>query len=190
MTRLTDISVQLHQDTQRAILVSDDGDLSLQRVLPHFLQKVPSRPAEGCWPWAGAMTRNGYGTFWVGAQCWRAHRYAFSVYRGPIPDGLVIDHLCRNRRCVNPEHLEAVTQSTNLARGDGLVSAQNARTHCPRGHALVPGNLDLTQVKAGKRSCKRCKADAQRARYHRTKPGSDVIEVTLPEWLATERRLV
>lgn len=99
-----------------------------------FWAKV--RAAEsGCWEWVGA-TSDGYGHFqWQGRNV-RAHRYLWERVRGPIPTGLVIDHLCRNRRCVNPNHLEVVTFRENILRGVG-AGAQAARiTHCAAGHAL------------------------------------------------------
>lgn len=95
-----------------------------------------------CWRWIGAVKSNGYGNFWDG-RYWNAHRWAYEALVGPIPAGLTIDHLCRNRQCVNPDHLEPVTMAVNLERGTSraAVSAYHAaRTHCKRGHAKTPEN--------------------------------------------------
>lgn len=87
----------------------------------------------GCWVWQRALS-DGYGTITRKNRAYGVHRIYFEKKYGPIPSGLTIDHLCRNRACVNPEHLEAVTMRENILRGAG-VSAVNARkTSCPRGH--------------------------------------------------------
>src|SRR5688500_12459342 len=100
---------------------------------------------EACWLWQGPINRKGYGTFQIKTPLgnWQpeyAHRVAYGLYKGPIPFGLSIDHLCSNRSCVNPEHLEAVTQQVNLLRGKTLQARNLAKTHCPKGHPYDEAN--------------------------------------------------
>lgn len=76
-----------------------------------------AKSSDGCWEWMGARGGKGYGTFWVGSGKFaNAHRWAYSHFVGPIADGLQLDHLCRNRACVRPDHLEPVTASVNVLR--------------------------------------------------------------------------
>src|SRR5437870_10150468 len=95
-----------------------------------------------CWEWKGAKTSDGYGSFGYQGKTVGAHRWAYERYVRPIPPGMDLDHLCRNRACVNYlAHLEVVTRHENILRGSG-TSAQNARkTHCPSGHPLTGSNL-------------------------------------------------
>ena len=82
----------------------------------------------GCWLWLGATTDNGYGSFWADGRSHRAHRFAYAQFVGPIPSGLTLDHLCRNRICVNPKHLEPVTDRENIlrCRADRIQRQENA----------------------------------------------------------------
>jgi len=115
-------------------------------------------PETGCHIWMGSLTAAGYGKFSVRHQTHRgAHVVAWELKYGPVPEGLELDHLCRNRRCANPAHLEPVTHRVNCLRGLG-VSAKNIRkTHCPRGHDLVS-----KPSRPGARYCPICDAVSKR----------------------------
>ncbi|PSJ29819.1 HNH endonuclease [Streptosporangium nondiastaticum] len=129
-----------------------------------FLDKV-TRTA-GCWTWTGSVKPNGYGQFRVGKRVRTAHRVAYELAHGEIPDGLVIDHLCRRRDCVRPDHLEAVTQRINVRRGISSAAHRARQTHCCRGHAFDAANTYVAPN--GTRKCRRCRATAQdRARRRR-----------------------
>lgn len=107
-----------------------------------------------CWLWGGGTYKDGYGYFKVDQRMEMAHRWSYKYAVGDIPDGLELDHLCRIRNCVRPGHLEAVTQTVNILRGEG-AAAQNARkTKCLFGH---PFNKDNTyMLSSGRRRCKMC----------------------------------
>src|SRR5690242_3990108 len=89
-----------------------------------------------CWLWTASVDHDGYGRFVVDGKTCKAHRIAYTLSIGPIPDGLTIDHLCRNKRCVNPAHLEAVSQKENNHRGTSPSALNIQKTHCIRGHAF------------------------------------------------------
>jgi hypothetical protein len=94
--------------------------------------------ASGCWEWQAFVSSDGYGRFNVQrGEPSSAHRYSYARFKGCIPDGCEIDHLCRNRRCVNPEHLEAVSKKTNILRGEGPTAINARKLTCKYGHTLV-----------------------------------------------------
>lgn len=115
---------------------------------------------DGCWNWQRYVTAYGYGLTTIHARGRRvsvhAHRVSYQAFVGPIPDGLQLDHLCRNRRCVNPAHLEPVTCQVNLLRGETRAAANAAKTRCPQGHEYTPENL---RPKRYGRSCRQCHID-------------------------------
>jgi hypothetical protein len=116
----------------------------------------------GCWWWRGALFPNGYGSFKEFPRpgiCHLPHRFAYERLVGPIPEGLDLDHLCRNRTCVNPAHLEPVTRRENLLRGDTIPARKNAQTHCIHGHPFDKANTYIAPN--GTRHCRTCSHDRQ-----------------------------
>lgn len=108
----------------------------------------------GCWIWQGKPDAHGYGNMeW---RCLRdkAHRWAYRAFMGPIPADLELDHLCRIKTCVNPEHLEAVTHRENILRGTSPSAINAKKTRCKHGHDLAPGNTRVTSL--GQRRCLKC----------------------------------
>ena len=97
-------------------------------------------PNTGCWLWTRAGGE-GYGRISSKGKLWLAHRLAYELLRGPIPPGLEIDHLCRTRSCVNPEHMDIVTKGENVLRGRGITARNVHKTHCPEGHELEAPKL-------------------------------------------------
>jgi len=129
-----------------------------QRVVDRIMARIVRTP-DGCWNWPGAKRAGGYGH--VG---WHdetktprnesTHRALYKHFNGEVPEGFDLDHLCRNRSCCNPEHLEAVTRRENLLRGKTTPARRAAVTHCPSGHGYTPENTRVD--KKGRRICKEC----------------------------------
>jgi len=117
-----------------------------------FTSLVFSHPGQNrCWGWKGRYNRNGYGVF---RRNILAHRYAYILWRGEIPSGLTLDHLCRNRGCVNPDHLEVVTQVENVMRGISPAAFNAKKTHCKRDHLFDEKNTYF--FANGWRACRTC----------------------------------
>jgi hypothetical protein len=146
----------------------------LEKIKARFWSRVdksgPICPRLGtrCWLWTRGKVPSGYGQFWDGGRNVPAHCFAWRLLRGTVPDDLELDHLCRNRACVNPDHLEPVTGRVNTLRGESFA-AQNARkTHCIRGHELCAANIRWERCRGGlARKCLVCQR--QRDREYRAR---------------------
>lgn len=132
-----------------------------------------------CWEWTGKLNPSGYGQVIIHPargvrETWLTHRLAYTLEHGPIPDGLTVDHLCRNRVCANPSHMELVTQRENNLRSTS-PSAKNARkTHCKRGHEFTPENTYLwTGPRGQQRQCREC-ISARTARSYASADEADL----------------
>lgn len=130
-----------------------------------FWGRVHIQP--GCWRWRAAKDTSGYGRFLVNGKAVAAHRHAYEMMVGPIPEGLQLDHLCRNRWCCNPSHLEPVTKRENILRGVGASAKAARATHCPSGHPLSGDNLYINYK--GARCCRACMRATAHRRYIKKK---------------------
>lgn len=157
---------------------------------------VPAeRPDLGpCWVWIAGKTGSGYGAFGIGhAEIDLAHRWCYRLLVGPIPDGLELDHLCRNRACVRPDHLEPVTHGSNMRRSPIVPSTINAgKAFCDQGHEFTPENTRITT--AGTRECKECRREITRRYRARLRAGqpprlTPAEEAGLREWIASGRAI-
>jgi hypothetical protein len=124
-----------------------------------FWAKVDRQGADGCWLWKGYRGRDGYGRININGTQVVAHRWAYEDAIVPIPAGLQIDHLCRVRACVNPGHLEPVTQRENILRGVGYFAINAQKTHCKHGHEFTESNTYTWHEEGGgaHRACVQCR---------------------------------
>lgn len=124
-----------------------------------YLGKFVRRTLNGCWEWQGSLDHAGYGQWSRGGS---AHRRMYEFIRGAIPEGLTLDHLCRNRKCVKPSHLEAVTLGENTRRSPFTLNSINrSKTHCPHGHEYSQKNTYYRPNGKG-RKCRVCNANRER----------------------------
>lgn len=128
--------------------------------------RISPEPMTGCWLWTGHITRLGYGQLKIKGKSWKAHRLVYTRERGQIPLGMELDHLCRQRDCVNPDHLEPVTHRENILRGEGVAARCASRTHCVHGHPLSGENLMICD-NGHRRRCKACTKLIEAARQPR-----------------------
>jgi len=118
----------------------------------------------GCWIWTAGKLASGYGSFRTNNKAVVAHRYSYEQLVGPVAPGLQIDHICRNRTCVNPDHLEPVSQRTNLLRGISPPAVNARKSRCPKGHEFTSENT--YRYPNGHRKCKQCR-DSYKREYDR-----------------------
>lgn len=129
------------------------------RAEARFWSKVTFGVQGGCWLWSAARSDRGYGCIRVNRKLIYAHRFAYELLVGEVPEGMQLDHLCRVRHCVNPAHLEVVTQRENIRRGNGLSAQRARRTHCPQGHPYDEANTYVRPDGRG-RGCQACRRAA------------------------------
>lgn len=141
---------------------------NLRRPLAERLWEKALADGSGCWIWQGSG-RKGYGRISAGRRgdgMLSAHRVAYEIVKGPIPEGLEPDHLCRNRACINPAHLEVMTHRENVLRGEGPTAGYARQTHCKRGHEFTAEN---TSHENGSRICRPCRRARESRRDKRRK---------------------
>lgn len=131
----------------------------IEPIKDRMLRQIVKR--DGHWIWTGPIRgKQGYGAITIKRKSFCAHRVMYETFIGPIPDGLQIDHICRVRNCVNPEHLEPVTCRENILRGEGVCAKNAKKTHCPKGHLYSETNTLYTRE--GGRQCRTCNVERTR----------------------------
>ena len=142
-------------------------------IVSRILQKVEK--TETCWVWNGSKNKgkNSYGYIWFNRKNTLVHRIMYQIHKGDIPDGKEIDHLCRNKGCVNPDHLEAVSHRENMLRANVGWKCRE-KTHCPKGHEYTPENTRITH---GSRSCKACESPYNKRRWAQSKANAAIAKV-------------
>lgn len=144
-----------HEVLRRNLLKGDTRSCGCKKrvdAIANFWTKV--RKSDGCWEWTGYIASHGYGLISVSSKRTYAHRFSWELTNGAIPIGLVIDHLCMNRSCVRPDHLEVVTNHENWRRGFSVPAMRSRQQACSNDHALIGDNL--VTLKRGGRDCRTC----------------------------------
>jgi hypothetical protein len=142
----------------------------IQKDVERFARYSMPEPMSGCWLWSAHADAKGYGYMRigntkVGRGIVSTHRFSYTLHKGAIPDGLVIDHLCRNPNCCNPDHLEPVTSVENVMRGEGFAARKARQTVCHKGHEFTHENTYVNR--RGHRVCRACMREHERVRYAR-----------------------
>lgn len=140
-----------------------------RRILSRF------RRGDGCWEWDHISPgTGGYGVVRYNGRQMVAHRAVYEILVGPIPEGLTLDHLCRNRACVRPDHLEPVSMRENVLRGKAVTAEHAVKTHCPAGHLYDEANTYMGSLQGGRFRCRKCRAchrERERLRKARVRAG-------------------
>ena len=144
---------------------------TLEEVVSNLVAQLVDTPGPldtPCRVWSGGVSRGGYALFkWQGVTR-SVHKFLYEYFAGrPVAEGLVLDHLCRNRRCANFMHLEPVTQQVNILRGEGLAAQNAGVTHCPRGHQYDEENTYVLPSRPNARYCRECNRQKKRERRAR-----------------------
>ena len=127
----------------------------LKPVIEYFLSKI-NVVESGCWEWSGCLDHHGYSHFNDKSSGYKGHRFIYSYFFGDIKSNLVLDHLCKNTKCCNPNHLEQVTQRENILRGSSLFAMKAKQTHCKRGHEFNNTNTYYRKDRPNTRTCRVC----------------------------------
>ncbi len=149
---------------ERAYLLTAEQRSSVPWRLANYSHPENRGHATPCWVWDRYKNPNGYGQMGVDRKVYLAHRVSYEHHVGPIPEGLTLDHLCRQRDCINPAHLEPVTQCVNNQRGYGSPGINGRKTHCLRGHEFTPENTYAPPKRPGQRYCRACMTERRRIR--------------------------
>lgn len=126
------------------------------KTIEDLFKKIEPVTESGCWIWHGPVSQKGYGKIYYGQKNWRVHRLMYELLIGPIPSALVCDHRCRVRCCVNPHHLDLVSDEENILRGFGFAAKNKRKTHCKYGHALEGDNIYVPPKRPSRRLCWEC----------------------------------
>lgn len=133
--------------------------------LARFASRVRCE-STGCHTYAGSLSTQGYGRFVLGGRVFFAHRISYRLHVGELVDGMDLDHLCRNRACVNPTHLDQVVPTVNILRGEGAAAINARKTHCKHGHEFTADNIYTFR---GFRHCRTCRRIDSHKRFLATK---------------------
>ena len=136
-------------------------------VLADLVKRRSSSMPTDCWIYTGYIDKDGYGSVMMNRKVYRVHCAVYEHFRGVIPEGLEIDHLCRNRACANPDHLEPVTRRINQLRGETFSALNSLKTYCPKGHSYSGENL-YVDPKGGRR-CITCGREDFKRYYQKAK---------------------
>lgn len=153
LCKLSLIDSNAERPTRRKILMMKTGDIS------RFWKKV--RKSQGCWGWLGCHFNTGRPAFWLNRNNVLAYRVVFLLTKGNIAQDLVIDHLCDNPACMNPDHMKVATQRENLLRSNNVCARNKRKLLCKRGHELSPLRT-VKYANRGWRECRICKRELQR----------------------------
>lgn len=151
------------------VVLVDSGSWRPKRatVVERLMDQTIKSPS-GCWLWTGTLNHQGYGVVSYEGRSRSTHRAGYTQLKGPIPEGLTLDHLCRVRHCWNPDHLEPVTMRENLMRGDTWTAINSAKTHCKWGHEFNEANTYNRKDRVG-RECRICMSNRQRQFENRSR---------------------
>ena len=125
-------------------------------TIQRALDRIMPIPESGCWIWLGSCAQSGYAHVKIDHKTRYIHRIIYEHFKGPISPGLTIDHLCRVRCCINPDHLEQVTRGQNVLRGESTSAKNRRKTHCIHGHELCGANLVHVKSRPRTRVCRIC----------------------------------